>query len=123
MKTLKRILALMSALLLCLAPMTLMVGAAENLNEIHFISRRLLCNHDPDDFILSGGTYDATVTDDYVYHWYYCKRIWYRGGTATCPVCGHSDTVDYSVLIAHPTFIQGSDGIFRCPDCKMEKQN
>ena len=118
----KKIPALITAVVLCLAPMALMVGAAENLVEIYAVSRKLLCNHDPDNFILSGGIYDRTVTNDYVYHWYYCKRLWYRDGNAYCPECDDNYTVDYSRLTPHPTFIQGSDGYYYCPDCNMRYQ-
>ena len=66
--------------------------------------------------------YTQDDVNDYVYHWYYCKRLWYRNGNAYCPECDDNYTVDYSRLTPHPTFIQGSDGYYYCPDCNMRYQ-
>ena len=114
----------MTAIVLCMAPMALMVGAAEHLIEIHFLTRDVTCSHDPNNYILSGGILDESADDDYVWHWYYCKRIWYRNGNAYCPVCQSNYTVDYSILISHPSFLQNpANGRYYCSDCHMEKQN
>lgn len=125
MKLTKRILSVLTAIVLCLAPMALMVGAAETLQEIEirFITRGDVCGHNPDNIIITGGEYDPDA-DEYVYGTYYCKRIWYRDASAYCPVCDRTYTVDYGKLIPHPSFIQSQvNGFYYCCECNMIKQN
>ena len=116
MKPLKRVLALITALVLCLAPMMLMVGAAEvsvyglNVNTCD-------CNNPGQPW---GGK--NPEFQYYVYDAYWCKSMYYTGGYFTCLTCGETQAIDgYNVLIAHPTFtINPANGRYWCPECHYQ---
>lgn len=114
-KITKRILAILTAIVLCLAPMVLMVGAAEfsiyglNVNTCD-------CNNPGKPW---GGTYTGF---SYEYHSVWCRRNYYSGGSFTCLTCGLTQAIDsYDTLSAHPTFtINPANGRYWCPDCHYQ---
>ena len=111
MKMTKRILAFVTALVLCLAPMALMVGAAEI--SVYGMNDDICdCNNPGDTW---GGTYSHT---EYLGQAYWCKRMYYTGGWFTCLTCGETQAIDgYNKLIAHPTVYYEEDGSYWCPEC------
>ena len=117
MKTTKRILALITALVLCLAPMALMVGAAEiaiysaNVNVCD-------CNNPGDPWGGINPTFQYYVKGDY-----WCKSMYYTGGYFTCLTCGETQAIDgYSKLIPHVEFVVNpANGRLWCPECHVTK--
>lgn len=111
MKMTKRILAILTALVLCLAPMILMVGAAEF--SVYVLHGNCDCN-------TPGAPYGGTnpVFDDYVKQSYWCKSMYYTGGYYDCLTCGtKNEIVGYNQLIPHPTVYYEEDGSYWCPEC------
>ena len=123
MKTTKRILALITALVLCLAPMALMVGAAEN----DVIPCGIHCNCTP--------SYHTVLQYGY-------KRVDLRGtATSCCITYYYSDedtqvqlrcnschivfyTSSYGVESTHPTFYSkevNGETVYYCPVCGYEQ--
>ena len=88
MKTTKRILALITALVLCLAPMALMVGAAVT-NEV--------CEHYQYVDIIEG----TLVSSTYIGTDAVCYRNVYENSYYACQECGHEWTGTYVKDIAH----------------------
>ena len=115
MKTTKRILALITALVLCLVPMVFMIEAAEI--AIRGVNVEVCdCNNPGKPW---GSTY---VGYTYVYHSHWCKRNDYTGGYFTCLTCGETQAIDgYDHLTPHVWDTNPANGRPWCTDCHMMK--
>ena len=118
MKTTKRILAILTAIVLCLAPMALMVGAAQH-GIAPFVMHDLTCE--------SCGSTNVEYRE---YPW--AIQIGITGPTAThcyqnimvkaeldCEDCGYIDEDQYyEGGVQHPTFVQNpANGRYMCSNC------
>ena len=111
MKTTKRILALITAFILCLAPMALMVGAAETIDVCS------VCRHDSGTVISTGLEYREYVGSHNVCFNVYCDDV-----TSICDACGEIYFSDHVFVrsMSHPTmFYKTENGItaWHCPLC------
>ena len=115
MKTLKRILALVTTLVLCLAPMALMALAAE-VSVYGLNVDTCDCNNPGEPW--GGEHYDTTNVSGP----YWCQSMHYSGGYFTCLTCGKTQAIDgYNRLIAHPTVYYKEDGSYYCNVCGYNK--
>lgn len=121
MKTTKRILALITALVLCLAPTALMVGASEiapcatldrscnmcgNSNVSEVPCQRTLISR------LNIGTYSTCQSSLYIIGHYVCNDI----------SCGYVEPKNESVVTQHPTIYYNEDRTRRfCVVCGYEE--
>lgn len=112
MKLTKRILSVLTAAVLCLAPMALMVGAAES--TVYGVNVDVCdCNNPGQPW---GGVPYGKPTN--ISQAYWCQSQEYIGGYFTCLTCGETQAIDgYSRLIAHPTVYYKEDGSYYCPVC------
>lgn len=113
MKITKRIFALLTALVLCLAPMVLMVGASETI-DVCAVSA---CRHDRGSIISTGPEYREYVGSYNVCYEIYCDDV-----KAKCDACGEIYYTDHVFVrsTTHPTLIYGTEnGItaWHCPAC------
>ena len=83
MKTTKRILAILTAFVLCLAPMALMVGAAENA----FNSMHIYCDHSGANYVISWGEAVTSYIDTIYGTADRCCLIAYINVPMYCPDC------------------------------------
>lgn len=121
MKNLKRILALMTALVLCLAPMALMIGAAE-----HGVTPRAVL----DVTCVSCGSTNAVYlpSDEVVLYFaeyatpIYCYYEAYLLGRVSCLTCGTINPDLYVNSSQHPTIMYNEDRTRRfCTACGLEE--
>ena len=123
MKTTKRILALITALVLCLAPMTLMVGAAEN----DIVPRGLHCSCNPTRYTVlqygySRNEIQKTALGCYITYYYSDANTRVKLRCNTCHIEFYTDS--FGQEYTHPTFYTkevNGETVFYCPACGYER--
>ena len=121
MKTLKRILALLTALVLCLAPMALMVGAAE-----HGVAPCAVLDVTCDSCGSTNVVY-LDCEDTTLYHAEYATPIYcyyeeYLLGRVSCLACGAIDPDLYVRSSQHPSIMYNEERTKRfCNACGFEE--
>ena len=123
MKMTKRFFALLTALVLCLAPMALMVGAAEN----NIVPRGIQCSCSPTYHTVLEYGYSRT---EIVKTALRCHIIYYYSDEDTrvrlrCNTCSiEFDTDSFGKEYTHPTFLSkevNGETVFYCPACGYEQ--
>ena len=120
MKTLKRILALMTALVLCLAPTALMVGAsAGDMPRLVYDGRCERClssNVTYQD--LTDSLYSTTIVGEETR----CQRYKWLVGHWYCKNCNHYESKYEFTYSNHPTLYYNEEGNMRfCAVCGYEE--
>lgn len=123
MKTTKRIFALLTAVILCLAPMALMVGAAQN-DEISLYGSpnyTCICGESR---VYRSLTNAVLIEKEIVKSQSVCCIDWYNNVEYICTSCNVVKDRDDGVGIqrSHPTFHQNTaNGRYYCTQCGIEK--
>ena len=106
MKITKRILALITALVLCLAPMALMVGAAENEVILYGSSLNNPCIYCGETRVYRSLENATFIEKEIVGTQSVCYINWYNNVEYRCAKCGEvKDRADIGIQLSHPTFI------------------
>ena len=122
MKTTKRILALITALVLCLAPMALMTLAAETVPCATRDLYCLRCNYSDVTYQSCKTTFSRTICDIGTYS--ECQYNEYLVGYLVCnrPTCGYVENDYIYRTTQHPTIYYNEDHTMRfCVVCGYEE--
>lgn len=120
MKTTNRILALITALVLCLAPMALMIGAADANTDV-VSPKGLHCSCiNPSHSIIS---YDSYYDDYFNLSITRCCVRYYQNVKLQCNSCHIIfTTASYGKELTHHTFYYDEENdVYKCPKCGFEK--
>ena len=107
MKTTKRILALITALVLCLAPMALMIGAADKV-EITDVGP---CGHSIYDYTIKYGDETSRIIGGTADH---CHTRVYANATEECDICGYEMQWPTEVRYTYHTYVISPKCVY-CP--------
>ena len=123
MKFTKRILALITAVVLCLAPMALMVGAAENEIILYGSSLNNPCIYCGETRVYRSLENATFVEKEIVGTQSVCYINWYNNVEYRCAKCGEvKDRADIGIQLSHPTFyLNTATGNYYCPLCGIVK--